>query len=430
MFTNSPTHITISLFRGWLVAVSATAMGLVLGILYIWSVIKAGIPDSWGWSNADKALPYSVMCIVFAIIMVPAGRFQDRYGPRWVVLLGGFLTGLGCIVSGLGGSSRLAYFIGFGLITGAGAGFAYSALTPAAMKWFPPQRTGSIVGIVVAGFGLSPLPLAPLTTWFLRFFSTTNSSGVIEKGVPGAMVGIGLVVWLIVGLLFWFIANPPDGFMAQVDRKSAPRNRGRESGSREMLVSAQFWLLFLMYFSGASAGLVFISVAADLGKHALGEWAFLAVVILSMGNTAGRILAGIVSDRIGRQWTLFGEFICQGAMIGLLFWLSRHGGGEWPAILSVLFMIGLNYGANLTIFPAACKDYFGIRNFGINYGFLFFAFGAAGLVMPWVNGLIKDKTGSLDLSYILIMIMMAVAALLSLASRHLASRQKLQEGSV
>jgi OFA family oxalate/formate antiporter-like MFS transporter len=99
----------------------------------VWSVIKAGIPDSWGWTNADKALPYSVMCIVFAIIMVPAGRFQDRYGPRWVVLLGGFLTGLGCIVSGLGGNSKLAYFVGFGLITGAGAGFAYSALTPAAM---------------------------------------------------------------------------------------------------------------------------------------------------------------------------------------------------------------------------------------------------------------------------------------------------------
>jgi nitrate/nitrite transporter NarK len=90
-------------------------------------------------------------------------------------------------------------------------------------------------------------------------------------------------------------------------------------------------------------------------------------------------------------------------------------------------MIGLNYGANLTIFPAACKDYFGVRNFGINYGFLFFAFGSAGLVMPWLNGLIKDKTGSLDLSYLVIMFMLATAALLSLASMKLASRQLLQE---
>lgn len=406
---------------------SATTMGLVLGILYIWSVIKSGIPASWGWSNADKALPYSIMCIMFAVIMVPAGKFQDRYGPRWVVLLGGFLAGLGCIVAGLGGSSKLAYIVGFGLLTGAGAGFSYSALTPAAIKWFPPQRTGLIVGLVVAGFGLAPLPLAPLTAWFLRIFATTNAVGVVEKGVSSAMIGIGLVVWLVVGLLYWFIANPPDEFMAQTSRSGVARDKGREAGTREMLLTPQFWLLFLMYYCGASAGLVLISVATDLGKHALGEWAFLAVVVLSVGNTAGRILAGVLSDRIGRQWTLCAEFICQGTMVGILFWLTHHGGGEWPAILSVLFMIGMNYGANLTVFPAACKDYFGIRNFGINYGLLFFAFGAAGLVMPWLNGLSKDMTGSLDLSYLVLMIMMTVAALLSLASRRIAARQLMHE---
>jgi len=423
MFTTSPTHITISLFRGWLVTVSAIIMGLVFGILYVWSIVKAGIPDSWGWSNADKALPYSVMCIAFSVIMVPAGRIQDRFGPRWVVFLGGFLAGLGCILSGLGGSSLLAYVVGFGLLTGAGVGFGYSSLTPAAIKWFPPHRTGIIVGMVVAGSGLAPVFLAPLCTWLLRVFSTTSAGGVVEKGVAGTMIGLGLVIWLVVGLLFWFIDIPPIGFFHQSERNGAARTGGRESGSKEMLASVQFWLLFLMYFSGSSAGLVFISVAADLGKHALGEWAFLAVVVLSVGNTAGRILAGIISDRIGRQWTLFAEFICQGAIIGVLFWLSRHGGGTWPAILAVLFVIGLNYGANLTLFPAACKDNFGIRNFGINYGCLFFAFGMAGLVMPWLNGLIKDMTGNLDLSYKLIMTMMAVAALLALVSQHFASRQ-------
>ncbi|MGA2264564.1 MAG: hypothetical protein ABSH28_24420 [Acidobacteriota bacterium] len=90
MFSNSATQIDISFFRGWLVAFAAGGMGLILGVLYVWSVVKAGIPASWGWSNAEKALPYSVMCVMFSIIMVPAGRFQDRYGPRWGVLLGGF----------------------------------------------------------------------------------------------------------------------------------------------------------------------------------------------------------------------------------------------------------------------------------------------------------------------------------------------------
>jgi MFS family permease len=185
-----------------------------------------------------------------------------------------------------------------------------------------------------------------------------------------------------------------------------------------MILTAQFWLLFFMYFSGASAGLVFMSVASDLGKKGLGEWAFITVIILALGNTFGRILAGIVSDKIGRQITLFFEFICQGFIIWLLYRITGHGAaGGIPLVLIIVFIIGMNYGVNLTLFPAACKDYFGIKNFGLNYGWLFIAFGAAGLVMPWINGLIKDITGKSDLSYIIMISMLIVSAAIAILSR-------------
>jgi len=160
-------------------------------------------------------------------------------------------------------------------------------------------------------------------------------------------------------------------------------------------------------------------VAKDLGKHALGELAFLAVVTIAAGNTFGRIFAGTLSDRIGRQWTLFSAFICQAIMVGVLFGLTRHGGGTWMAVLPVVFLLGMNYGANLALFPAACKDYFGIRNFGLNYGWMFTAFGSAGLIMPWVNGRIKDVTGNFDLTYTIIILMMLVSAVLTIISRKL-----------
>ena len=172
-----------------------------------------------------------------------------------------------------------------------------------------------------------------------------------------------------------------------------------------------------MYFSGASAGLVFMSVAADLGKRSLGEWAFITVVVLALGNSFGRVLAGIISDKIGRQITLFSEFICQGLIIGLLYWITRNGDEGGFITQVIVFIIGMNYGANLTLFPAACKDYFGIRIFGYNYGWLFISFGAAGLIMPWLNGLIKDLTGKPDLSYIIIMSMLGASAVLSLISK-------------
>lgn len=419
MSTDASTHITITFSRGWIVTVAGAGMGLVFGILYIWSVIKAGIPDQWGWSNADKALPYSVMCIVFSIVMVPAGMLQDRYGPRWLVILGGFLAGLGCIVSGLGGASKPAYVIGFGIMTGAGAGFGYSALTPTAIRWFPPHYTGRIAGIVVAGFGLAPVLLAPFAALLLHLYGVISGPSNMAAGVSFTMVSIGVVVWLVVGTLCWFVVTPPVKYVARAGPASGSIIHGLELDWRKTLRTVQFWLLFYMYFAGASAGLVFISVASDMGKKTMGELAFLAVVVLSLGNATGRIVAGVISDKIGRQWTLFAEFISQSLVVGALFWLSKNGGGTWPIVLFVLFVIGLNYGANLTLFPAACKDYFGMEHFGLNYGWLYAAFGTAGLIMPWLNGFIRDATGKPDLLYVLIIAILLAAAIAAMVSKRL-----------
>jgi len=417
--TSTEFTISISIYRGWLVTTAAALTGLVLGILYIWSVVRAGIPASWGWSNADMALPYSTMCAFFAVTMIPAGRLQDRFGPRIAILLGGLLAGLGCVISGLGGPSLLAYIIGFGVVTGCGVGFGYAATTPASIKWFPPQRTGLVAGIVVAGFGLAPVVLAPLSAWLLDLFASTNAQGVVEQGVSETMIALGILTWAVVGGLALFVRNPPEGHLVQppVGGKAA-RVARPEFSWREMLRTAQFWLLFAMYFFGAAAGLTFISVASDLGKHALGAQAFLVVVVLAVGNSTGRIVTGTLSDRIGRQWTLLIEFIWQALVVAALYKLSGGDAG-WAPILIVVFMLGFNYGTNLAVFPATCKDYFGIRNFGLNYGCLFAAFGSAGLIMPWANGYIEDATGSSDLSYAIIIGLLAAAAVLSVVSRAL-----------
>ena len=171
-----------------------------------------------------------------------------------------------------------------------------------------------------------------------------------------------------------------------------------------------------MYFCGAAAGLTFISVAQDLGKRSLGELAFVAVVVIAAGNTFGRIFAGVLSDKIGRQWTLFSAFVCQGLMVATLYRLTSQGGGTWHVVLPVVFLLGMNYGANLALFPAACKDYFGIRNFGLNYGWMFTAFGSAGLIMPWVNGT-HHVYGSFDMAYVIIFVMMAFSAVLAVISQ-------------
>ena len=401
---------------GPVVTAAGFGVNLALGILYAWSVIKGGIPDSWAWTNADKALPYSVACMVFALAMIPAGRLQDKIGPRWVATLGGVLTGLCCIVAALSGKSLAGFVAGFGVLAGTGIGFGYAAATPPAVKWFPPHRTGLVAGLVVAGFGLASVYIAPLGTWLLGHFATTNAASVVEKGVSSTMLTFGIGFLVAVTLLSQLLRNPPPGFQpapgAGAAKKAAP---SVDVSVREMLSRGQFYLLWLMYFAGASAGLTFISVAQELGKKSLGELAFVAVAVLAVGNAGGRILAGLVSDKIGRQWTLFGAFLIQsGALLALYF---AKAGASWPVILAIVIVIGANYGANLSLFPSAAKDYFGLKNFGLNYGVLFSAWGVAGLTMPWVNGRIKDATGSNDLTYFIIIGVLLVGAGLTFVSK-------------
>ena len=95
------TH-TVSNRKGWLVTFSGTGINLALGVLYTWSVIKAAIPVEWGWTAAQKSDPYAIACFVFAIAMIPAGRLQDKIGPRWVATIGGVAVALGCIIAGSG----------------------------------------------------------------------------------------------------------------------------------------------------------------------------------------------------------------------------------------------------------------------------------------------------------------------------------------
>lgn len=410
---------------------AGTGINLALGILYAWSVIKGGIPQSWGWSNAMKVLPYSVACICFALAMIPSGRLQDKIGPRRVATIGGILTGLGCIIAGLSGSSIYGFVIGFGILAGIGIGFGYASATPPAVKWFPPEKTGLIAGIVVAGFGLASVYIAPLATGLLNHFAVgtgvmdwTTGHEIVEKGISQTMITFGIAFLIIVTLLAQLLKNPPEGFKP---KSAASQNKpmmaaSTEKSWKEMLGSAQFYILWLIYFAGASAGLTFISFAQDLGKRSLGELAFLAVAVLAVGNASGRVLAGAVSDRIGRQWTLFGALILQSLTLSVLY--LTQGGANWILMLVILIFLGANYGSNLALFPSTAKDYFGLRNFGVNYGLLFTAWGAAGLVMPWVNGRIKDMTGSNDLTYFIIIALLLLGSALTFVSRAIAQRGK------
>lgn len=395
--------------QGWRVTFAGTGINLALGVLYTWSVIKEAIPLEWGWTAAQKSDPYAVACFVFAIAMIPAGRLQDQIGPRWVATIGGAMVALGCIIAGLAGSSYVGFVIGFGVFGGIGIGFGYAAATPAAVKWFPASQTGLIAGLVVAGFGLASVYIAPSAQYLLAAY-----------GVSTTMIVFGIAFFIIVVSLAQFLRNPPAGYIP-VDLKAASRPTGIAASRppvdmnwKQMIRTRTFWVFWTMYVFGAAAGLMVIGSAASMAKASLGESAFIAVVVLAVGNAGGRILAGVVSDRIGRQWTLFFAFLLQSVMVLVPLFFSNNA----AVLLLAVLLIGACYGANLTLFPSATKDNFGLKSFGLNYGVMFTAWGVGGLILPRIAGMIKDVTGKEDMAFYIASGLMICGALLALANRN------------
>ena len=479
--------------KGWLVTCVGMGINLALGVLYTWSVIKKAIPAEWGWSDADKALPYSVACIVFAFVMVPAGRLQDRIGPRWVATAGGILTGIGCIIASF--AVTVTWFvIGFGIFAGAGIGLGYASATPPAVKWFSARKTGLIAGLVVAGFGLASVYISPVANHLTGFslsgkplpaveelarakahadeeFATSQEVLTVSQGDFGevgevaitrmtddvalkdaarkdaaaqllalkehnihqTMLFFGIGFLIVVTVLAQFLAAPPPGYQppdvvsgGHRAADAAPVNLG----PAEIMRTPLFYLLWTMYAFAAGAGLMIIGNITTIAKLGKIEAGFILVALLAVGNAAGRIIAGMLSDRIGRLWTMCIIFLFQAGLMMVL----RTGLTNMTAFIIVSMLLGFNYGACLSVFPSAVKDNFGLKNFGINYGLVFTAWGVGGLVFPLVAGKLFETAkkatgaGSYNDAYLAAAALLVVASALTFVTRTIEKRHKAQLG--
>jgi MFS family permease len=353
--------------RGWTVTFAGLGINLALGVLYTWSMFKAAITKDFGWNAADLNGPYSLCCLVFAAAMIVAGRCQDKIGPRATASIGGLLVAAGLVLASTT-TNYTTWMIGFGVLVGLGLGFGYSSATPPALKWFPPAKTGLIAGLVVAGFGLAPVYLAPLSEYLLGHYGVLKS--MMIYGIAFLVIVVGLAQLLI---------NPPAGYVPQGAASSgAPKPAAAGATPGEVLRTGQFWILWVIYLIGSGAGLMVISSISPMAKKSMGAQAFVAVAVMAIGNAGGRVLAGMLSDKIGRRWTLFLVLAVQAALMFVAIPVTGSATTTPLVIVLLAAMIGANYGANLSLFPSFAKDLWGLKSFGMNYGILFTAWGVGG----------------------------------------------------
>ena len=373
-------------------------INLCIGVLYTWSVFKNALIDL-GWSHTQASLPYTITIVTLSLALLVAGRIQDQFGPKKVLMVGTLIAGIGMVLSSLS-ISPINLSLSFGLLTGTGIGFSYACLNPAAMKWFHASRKGMVNGTLATAFGLAALYLAPLTSFLISKF---------DLQVSLQMLGVGLLV-IAFPLACSFI-NPPTDFKpvpARAKQKLQAVKPSDDVTWRDMLSTRPFYLLWFAYAFGASAGLMiianFTSIAAAQASIMDGTY---LVVALAIFNSGGRLATGLLSDKIGGLKTLSLAMLLQTVNM-LLF-------SQFDSSLALIIgagLAGIGYGTLLAVFPSVLADLYGLKNFGTNYGILYTAWGVGGFIGPVLAGWSVDTFGRYDLAYSLCAALVFVAAIL------------------
>jgi OFA family oxalate/formate antiporter-like MFS transporter len=374
-------------------------MNLALGSLYAWSVFVSPLEAEFGWSRTQTSWVFTIAIVTFAVSTVFAGRIQDVRGPRICAVTGATLVGLGFILGSF--TTSLAYlYVAFGFVVGLGNGFGYATPIPVGSKWFPDKR-GLVVGLMVAGYGGGSAIFAPVATALID---------AVGWQATFRILGVILFAMGMVGA--WLLRNPPAGYQPEGwSPAAAPERTQRDIPTGEMLGMPNFYFLWVAYCLGTTAGLMTISQLVPFAQSAgLGATAAaFAVTVGAVGNAAGRIASGWLSDLVGRLMTLrIMIFVSALAMPALFAWREE-------AFLLYLFVVVVYwcFGTQLSVFASTAADFFGTKHLGLNYGLLFTAYGVAGLIGPIIAGVVFDTFNDYRYAFF-IAAGLAVVALLSL----------------
>ena len=308
----------------WLVVVGAILIQLCLGAIYAWSVFTTTLkasPESggYGFTATQTQWVFSAGLVTFALVMLFAGRWQVRVGPRQVAAVGGLVLGAGYILGGFIGKTFVTQLVCIGIIGGAGIGLAYVVPIAVGVKWFPDKK-GMITGLAVAGFGFGATIWVKLAgSWFGGLLNTTSVFGL--PGVQSVFVIYGVAFLILVLVGSTVMVNPPAGWKPagwdpQLTGGGATVPVAADLTAGQMAGTPQYWGLLLMFTGSAMAGLMVIGCIRLFGVDSLqannvvtdaalaGTIAGTAMAWYAILNGLGRIVWGVVSDNIGRKKAL------------------------------------------------------------------------------------------------------------------------------
>ena len=369
---------------------------------YQWALFVKPLLDKFNSPLSELQIVFSLVVVCMTFITPLAGYFHDRFNSKLIISLGLFMCA-GSWVLASKATSLFFLYLSYGVLGGLGAGIAFIGCTGLVQKFFKDKR-GLATGILMSGYALGPI----LTTYSI-------SQSVDAGGIDQTLQNFGIYFLLASLIVVIGIKNPKE---ILYDNESQ-QNLLKGIQPSVMLKSSVFWVMFFMMAMIASCGMMITSNIAIVAKeHGIGAEiiAFgmaalpLALMVDRITNGFSRIIFGMISDKIGREYTLGIAFFLEGVF--MLLWYTQLHNPVMFVILSGL--VFLAWGEIFSIFPALCTDTFGEKNASVNFGFLYASVGVGSILGGPLAAYLREQLGSWDTVFYLIIALDLITAFMAI----------------
>lgn len=400
-------------FYGYVIVAAALSMSIVMwGARHSFGVFFAPVLDEFGWTRAATSGGFSLTWVFTGLLSIAVGRLNDKFGPRMIMTVAGFLLGLGyLLMSQL--SSIWQLYLFYGVISIAMSAALVPTLSTVA-RWFVKMRA-FMTGIVLSGSGIALTVIVPAA-----------NQAILDYGWRTAYIIVGSVAMVVVIIAAQFLRRDPyqvGKLPYGCDGTSAVTSGAQTYGLffKEALRTNQVWLISLVYFCAYFVYNLFVvhMVIYATGQGISSVRAVGIMAFLGVAGIAGRTIMGILADRIGNKQAMV---LSAGLMMLALFWLLVAKDLWMLFLFGVAF--GFGHGGIATMESPIVANVFGIRSHGVILGLVFFSDTVGGAIGPFLAGYIFDVTNSYRLAFLICAILGVINLVAILLIRPLKSLQR------
>ncbi len=371
--------------KSWLIILGTVIAQLGLGTIYTWSLFNQPLVNMFGWELSKVSMTFSITSFSLAFATLFAGKLQEKLGIKKLVTICGILLGTGLILTSRINSISMLY-ITAGIIVGFADGAAYITTLSNCIKWFP-NKKGLISGLSVGAYGTGSL-----------VFKYINGSFINSKGALSTFLIWGIIAMVLIVTGAQLLKDAP----AKIT--TGDNLAERNFSVKEMLRTKEAYLLFIMFFTACMSGLYLIGIVKDIGVEMVGlsaSTAANAVAMVAIFNTAGRIILGTLSDKIGGLKVIFFTFTVTAISVLVLSLVPLNFGIFFACVAGIAFC----FGGNITVFPPIVGEFFGLDNQTKNYGIIYQGFGIGAIS----GSVIASALGGFKATFIVVGIMCIVS---------------------